>query len=256
MLDPNYSIAAYYRARVLFIDKQRAEPEELLEEVNAAIEADKSNCRAWLLKTQTILHNMEMLRNEIDLMERQGNVRDPDKLYQDTMHSFIHAGLDYSEKTILCLKEDPIKDPFEELDLTDKKVWLLATLFQGVLHRTTINASTKTLEKSIQILSDFIEQHENSKEYNKVLQVTAYRQRGRAYMALGEYLKAEKDFDQGVQCMNDDCASETAITLFYRGTVKLKSGAYLESIEDFEKYRLIYKKNNLDVDPECLAGIA
>ena len=50
MIDPNYATAIYYRARVLFIDKNRIEPEELLEEVNAAIEADKTNCRAWLLK--------------------------------------------------------------------------------------------------------------------------------------------------------------------------------------------------------------
>ena len=51
MLDPNYATAIYYRARVLFIDKNRVEPEELLEEVNAAIIADKTNSRAWLLKT-------------------------------------------------------------------------------------------------------------------------------------------------------------------------------------------------------------
>ena len=51
MLDPNYATAIYYRARVLFIDKNSVEPEELLEEVNAAIEADKTNSRAWLLKT-------------------------------------------------------------------------------------------------------------------------------------------------------------------------------------------------------------
>ena len=101
------------------IDKNRVEPEELLEEVNAAIEADKTNCRAWLLKTQTIIRNIEELRSEIDLMERQANVRDPRKLYQSTMNSFIHAGLDYSEKAISCLKKDPFKDPFDELDLSD-----------------------------------------------------------------------------------------------------------------------------------------
>ena len=50
MIDQNYATAIYYRARVLFIDKNRIEPEELLEEVNAAIEADRTNCRAWLLK--------------------------------------------------------------------------------------------------------------------------------------------------------------------------------------------------------------
>ena len=63
-------------------------------------------------------------------------MRDPNRLYQDTLNSFIHAGIDYAEKAILCLKKDPFKDPFEELDLSDDKVWLLATLFQGILNRS------------------------------------------------------------------------------------------------------------------------
>ena len=105
-------------------------------------------------------------------------------------------------------------------------------------------------------MTQFLKEHENSKEYNKILQITAYRERGRAYYTLGQNLKAEKDFDQGILCLNDDQASETAITMFSRGIVKLKTGAYNEAIEDFEQYRSIFKKHGLDVDPDCLAGIA
>ena len=56
--------------------------------------------------------------------------------------------------------------------------------------------------------------------------------------------------------MDDDQASEAAITLFYRGTVKMKSGEYKDAIEDFEQYRLVFKKHGLDVDSDCLAGMA
>ena len=53
-------------------------------------------------------------------------------------------------------------------------------------------------------MTQFLKEHENSKEYNKILQITAYRERGRAYYTLGQNLKAEKDFDQGILCLNDD----------------------------------------------------
>ena len=56
--------------------------------------------------------------------------------------------------------------------------------------------------------------------------------------------------------MDDDHASEAGITLFYRGTVKIKTGEYKEAIEDLEQYRLVFKKHGLDVDPDCLAGMA
>ena len=56
--------------------------------------------------------------------------------------------------------------------------------------------------------------------------------------------------------MDDDNASEAGITLFYRGTVKIKIGEYKEAIEDLEQYRLVFKKHGLDVDPDCLAGMA
>ena len=53
-IDPNYSLAQYYKARALFLEKN-GDTESLLKEVNLAIEVDKKNPRAWLLKAQTII---------------------------------------------------------------------------------------------------------------------------------------------------------------------------------------------------------
>ena len=36
----------------------------------------------------------------------------------------------------------------------------------------------------------------------------------------------------------------------------MKTGQLQEAIEDFEQYKRIYKMWNLEIDPECLAGLA
>ena len=56
--------------------------------------------------------------------------------------------------------------------------------------------------------------------------------------------------------MDNAEVSDTAMALFYRGQTKLKTGQLQKAIEDYEQYQKIYKMWNLEIDPECLAGMA
>ena len=250
-IDPNCAAAQYYKARALFLDGNNQDTEALLHEVNAAIEMDKKNPRPWLLKAQTVIQQFEKVKSGIDVLERQGNIKDPEKLYAEQLANLRSAALQYTNKAVECTQPDPYRDPFVELDLSDEKVSLLALLFKGVLNRRCGNEG-----QAIEDLTEFLGRHENATAYKATLQVGAYKERGRAYLASGKYLKAEQDFDQAILCMDNAEVSDTAMAYFYRGQVKLKTGQLQKAIEDFEQYKKIYKLWNLEIDPECLAGLA
>ena len=176
-VDPTYAVAQYYKARALFLEPGH-DAEALLHEVNAAIESDRGNPRAWLLKAQTVLQQIEKVKTDIDARERRGNLKDPEKLHTEHLANLRSAALQYATKAIECTSRDPHRDPFVELDLSDEKVALLALLFKGVLNRRCANE-----EQAIEDLTQFMETHGNSVEYKPTLQVGAYKERGRAYLA-------------------------------------------------------------------------
>jgi len=111
-------------------------------------------------------------------------------LYSEQLTNLRTAALLYTNKAVECTQPDSYRDPFVELDLSDEKVSLLALLFKGVLNRRCGNNA-----QAIEDLTEFLRIHEDSACYKVTLQYGGYKERGRAYLALEKYLKAEQDFD-------------------------------------------------------------